>query len=62
MKYSYSGPIMSFDQMITSKWEGETNASSKQKAKSNLTYQAKKACNLVAGTQITLPADVKEVI
>lgn len=62
MKYSYSGPIMSFGQMVTSKWEGETNAPSKQKAKRNLTYQAKRACNLVAGTQITLPADIKEVI
>nr|DAK87350.1 MAG TPA: hypothetical protein [Caudoviricetes sp.] len=62
MKYSYSGPIMSFGQMIASKWDGETNAPSKQKAKINLTYQAKKACNLVAGTRITLPADVKEVV
>lgn len=61
MKYRYSGPIMSFGKMIVSKWEGETYAPSETKAKSNLAYQAKKACNLVSGSSINLPGQIKEV-
>lgn len=53
--YIYDGPIMHFDTCLSSKWHAETKAPSKQKALSNLTYQAKKVCNLVANTTVTLP-------
>lgn len=60
--YTYSGPVMSgFNKCIANKWQGTTYAPSKQKAKSNLAYQFKKANNLLPNVKITLPGDVKEV-
>ena len=56
--YIYNGPIMYFDKCISNNWHGETMASSKHKAMNNLTYQAKKFCNLVAGTKVTLPGQL----
>lgn len=58
-KYTYDGPVMSFETMMTDRWKGETMAPSEKKARSNLTYQAKKQLNLIAGTRITLPGKIK---
>lgn len=60
-KYRYDGPVMFFDRLVADHWKGETIASSKQKAKNNLAYQAKQQLNLVAGTRVTLPGEVKMV-
>lgn len=60
-KYIYDGPIKSFDRCVVDRWRGETSASSKQKARSNLTYQAKKQLNLLPGVRITLPGEIKLV-
>jgi len=60
-KYIYDGPIMSFGKCVAYKWNGETSASSKQKALSNLTFQAKKQLNLLPGVKITLPGEIKMV-
>lgn len=60
-KYKYDGPVMVFGKCVTDRWTGETMAKSKKQAKSNLTYQVKKQMNLVAGTKITLPGEIKSV-
>ena len=56
--YSYEGPVMVFDVCVASMWRGSTYAVSEAKARSNLTYQAKKALNKVPGTRVTLPGKI----
>lgn len=60
-RYSYSGPVMEFNTLLTDIWEGETFASSERKARSNLAYQFKKANNRIAGSKITLPGKLNIV-
>ena len=60
-KYVYEGPVVFYDKCVASNWKGETMAPSESKAKSNLSYQAKKQMNLIAGTQVKLPGKVKMV-
>jgi len=59
--YIYDGPVYSFQTMLTDRWHGETRAVSKQKARSNLAYQYKKQNRLLAGADIRLPGNIKEV-
>lgn len=59
--YIYDGPVYSFQTMLTDRWHGETRAVSKRKARSNLAYQYKKQQHLLAGADIRLPGDIKEV-
>lgn len=61
-KYIYDGPIMSFGRCVVDRWKGETSALSESKARSNLTYQAKRQLNLLPGTKIALPGKIKMVI
>lgn len=61
-KYIYDGPIMSFSRCVVDRWKGETSAPTESKARSNLTYQAKKQLNLLPGTKVTLPGKIKMVI
>ena len=58
-RYAYSGPVMIFETCVASNWKGETAAPSESKAKSNLEYQAKKACKLSPGTKVTLPGKIE---
>ena len=44
-RYFYEGPVLEFDKVIAKCWRGETIASSKRKARSNLAYQFKRATN-----------------
>ena len=60
-KYVYQGPVMLFDRCVANNWKAETWAESKNKARSNLAYQAKKACNVSAGSRVTLPGEIKIV-
>lgn len=60
-KYTYDGPVMFFDKLVADHWKGETMAPSEQKARSNLSYQAKKQLNLIAGTNVKLPGKIKMV-
>lgn len=60
-KYRYDGPVLAFGKYVTDHWRGETMAPTVQKARSNLTYQVKKQMNLVAGTKVILPGEVKMV-
>ena len=60
-KYRYDGPVLYFDKLVADHWKGETIAPSEQKARSNLSYQAKKQMNLIAGTNVKLPGKIKMV-
>ena len=56
--YSYDGPVLEFDRIITNHWHAETYATSEAKARSNLTYQFKKVNGKVPRTKITLPGKI----
>lgn len=60
-KYSYDGPVMLFDKCVADHWKGETMAPNQNKARSNLAYQAKKQMNLIAGSKVSLPGEIKMV-
>ena len=60
-RYAYDGPVMIFDKCVADHWRAETAAPSESKAKNNLTYQAKKACNLQPGTRVTLPGKIVKI-
>ena len=57
-KYAYRGPVMVFDRCVTSNWKGETMATTKSKAKSNLAYQYKTKNNLIPSAKVSLPGEV----
>lgn len=60
-KYIYDGPVMFFDKCVADHWEGETLAPTESKARNNLSYQAKKQMNLIAGAKVVLPGKIKMV-
>lgn len=60
-KYTYDGPVLSFNTLVADHWKGETMAPSEKKARSNLAYQVKKQMNLVASTKVSLPGKIKIV-
>lgn len=60
-KYVYQGPIVLFGRCVANNWKAETFAESEKKARSNLSYQAKKACNISASSKVTLPGKIKIV-
>lgn len=60
-KYSYDGPVILFDKLVADHWKGETMAPTENKARSNLAYQAKKQLNIIAGTRVKLPGEIKMV-
>lgn len=53
--YSYSGPVLEFDRIVTNCWSAQTYATSEAKARSNLAYQFKKEHGKVPRTKITIP-------
>lgn len=57
-QYSYEGPVMVFDICVASVWRGTTYAVSEAKARSNLTYQAKKMLGKLPSTRVTLPGKI----
>ena len=60
-KYSYDGPVLEFDRLVTDHWKGETMAPSEKKARSNLAYQYKKKNNRIASVKVKLPGKIKMV-
>lgn len=56
--YSYNGPVLVFNTIVASNWRGQTMATSEKKARSNLSYQFKKATNRVASSKVTLPGKI----
>lgn len=60
-KYVYNGPVKSFYDILASHWKAETIAESEAKARSNLTYQYKKAHGLDRATIIHLTGKIERV-
>lgn len=60
-RYIYDGPVMEFDHLVADHWKGETIAPTENKARSNLSYQFKKAHNKIAASKISLPGKILEV-
>lgn len=56
--YSYSGPVLEFDRIVTNNWQARTTATSEAKARANLAYQFKKINGKVPRTKITLPGKI----
>lgn len=56
--YSYAGPVLEFDKIVTNNWYGQTYAVSEAKARSNLAYQFKRENGKVPRTKITLPGKI----
>ena len=59
--YSYDGPVMEFERVISDRWIGTTYAVSPSKARSNLTFRFKKQYNRLASAKITLPGKIELV-
>jgi hypothetical protein len=56
--YSYDGPVLEFEKVVTNRWQGQTYAVSEAKARCNLTYQFKRENGKVPRTKITLPGKI----
>lgn len=56
--YSYDGPVLEFDKIVTNRWISQTYAVSEAKARSNLAFQFKKENGKVPRTKITLPGKI----
>lgn len=59
-KYTYTGPVMRFNECVANEWTDVTYAPTKAKARSNLAYKFKKQFNLVPSARITLPGKIEE--
>ena len=57
-RYTYDGPVMEFNNCISSRWTGTTYATSEKKARSNLIFQFKKQFNRIVGSKISLPGQI----
>jgi hypothetical protein len=60
-QYSYDGPVLEFDRVISTRWTGVTFAPSANKARSNLAYQFRQQFGKQARTKITLPGKITRV-
>lgn len=58
IEYSYSGPVLFFDKVMTANWTGNTFAPSEKRARSNLAYRFRKEHGLAPGSRITLPGKI----
>lgn len=57
-KYTYDGPVMEFDRVITERWFSITYAPTEKKARANLVFQYKKQYSKAPNAKITLPGKV----
>lgn len=53
-EYAYNGPVFIFDECVQTRWKAKTKAVSRQKARSNFTYQWKKENGYSMNTKVTL--------
>lgn len=56
--YSYSGPVLEFDRIVSNRWSAQTYATSEAKARSNLIFQFKKETGRAPRSKITLPGKI----
>lgn len=59
--YSYDGPVLEFEKVISQRWQAQTQAPSERKARSNLSYQFKKMFGRSPNAKITLPGKLVRV-
>lgn len=57
--YAYSGPVLIFGKPVINSWYGETTASSKNKALSNLQYQFKREYDLSPNNKVELTGRIE---
>lgn len=60
-KYTYDGPVLCFDQLLSNSWHASTYAINKKKAKNNIAYQYKKKNKLLPTANIKLPGTMVEL-
>ena len=58
-RYYYEGPVMEFNRCVSTRWRGETMATSEKKARSNLIHQWKKENGRVSTCKIELAGKVR---
>ena len=56
--YSYDGPVLEFEKIVTNRWQGQTYAVSEAKARCNLAFQFKREYGKVPRSKITLPGKI----
>jgi hypothetical protein len=56
--YSYNGPVLEFDKIVSNHWQAQTYAVSEAKARTNLAFQFKRDTGRVPRTKITLPGKI----
>lgn len=59
-QYSYKGPVLEFEKIVTNNWEASTWAASPSKARSNLAFRFKKEHGKSCSAKITLPGKLVE--
>lgn len=59
--YSYNGPVLEFDRIITTRWKASTYAASEKKARSNLAYQFKQQYDRAPRSRISVPGKLTVV-
>ena len=57
-RYIYKGPVFVYGKCVADRWQAETLAATKDKAVSNLKFQAKRTLGLGPQASVTLTADV----
>ena len=53
--YSYDGPVLEFDKIVSNHWKASTYAETEKKARSNLAYQYKKQYGKTPHSKVTIP-------
>lgn len=56
--YTYDGPVLEFDKIVSNHWKGQTYAVSEAKARCNLAYQFKREYGRIPRSKITLPGKI----
>lgn len=59
--YTYDGPVLEFERVITSKWTSRTRAVSERKALCNFMHQFKTQHNKIVNAKIILPGKITMV-
>ena len=58
--YQYEGAVLIFDRVVANKFTAQTMAISKQKARSNIAWQFRKAGNVADHIPVTLTGEIRE--
>ena len=53
--YTYNGPVLEFDKIVTENWLGFTYAATEDRARANLEYKFKTETGRTSNAKITLP-------